>query len=95
MSRYFYVLVSLLVLSAVSINAQFSSHNSRQATERQSEQLSAPLKDNMFFMKESIPNDSPLFTFDSLNVSYQGSWGFGQSFSISSDTAGDIVFYKG
>ena len=41
---------------------------------------------------QSVSDHTLLFGFDSLNVSYEGSWGFGQSFSISSDTSGNIVF---
>ncbi len=35
---------------------------------------------------------SPMYEFDSLNVSYQGSWGFGQSFSMGTNPSGNIKF---
>jgi len=78
-----YILVFLGVLSAISGYAQYSSPASRQPIEMQVVQNSA---------RQPISRDAPAFEFDSLNISYQGSWGFGQSFSISSDTSGNIVF---
>jgi hypothetical protein len=78
-----YILVSLGILSAISGYAQNSSPASCQPLETQGIQNSA---------RQPILRDAPNFGFDSLNVSYQGSWGFGQSFSISSDVTGNIVF---
>ena len=48
----------------------------------------------MFTVKQPINKGAPLFTFDSLNVSYEGSWGFGQSFSISSDNFRKYRIYR-
>lgn len=42
-------------------------------------------------MKPAEP-DAPLFYFDSLNVTYRGSWGFGQSFSMGTSASGTIKF---
>ncbi len=55
-------------------------------------QLSSP--DNSLVSKVMKPRQSmsPMVSFDSLNVTYQGSWGFGQSFSIWTNSSGTIQF---
>ena len=53
-----------------------------------------PLPDNSMGSKviQPLQSKSPMFLFDSLNVTYQGSWGFGQSFSMGTNIAGTIKF---
>jgi hypothetical protein len=86
----FFVLAG--VISALSVFSQNHAQTSRLPLEMQVVQTPSPLKETMFSMKQPVPGDAALFTFDSLNMSYQGTWGFGQSFSIGSDTTGNILF---
>ncbi|MGE5424324.1 MAG: LVIVD repeat-containing protein, partial [Syntrophothermus sp.] len=82
---------SILVLCLTGSGQQLPS-GANQPLEKQVLQISAPLKNNLFTtIKEPLTKNSR-FTFDSLSMTYQSSWGFGQSFSVSSDTSGNLIF---
>jgi hypothetical protein len=87
-----YTLFILTVFFFSSLHGQFTTPVTRQSFEMKSLQVSAPLKKSMFSLEKPKSADVPLFEFDSLNVSYQGSWGFGQSFSLSCNSTGNIEF---
>jgi hypothetical protein len=91
MKKFFLPVVSG-ILASTSLYAQYPSQPPRQSLEKQVVQVSTPLKHTLFSMKQPVRMDEPDFEFDSLNVSYMGSWGFGQSFSVSSDNSGNILF---
>jgi len=42
--------------------------------------------------RQPLMQKATMFDFDSLNVNYEGSWGFGQSFSIATNAAGTVKF---
>jgi len=86
-------MTSLLILALPLIaGAQFNPDDTRSPIERQSVQVSMPENVNMFTMPQALRGDETRFQFDSLDVSYQGSWALGQSFSISCNGPGNIVF---
>lgn len=75
----------------MALNAQ---HSSTILNSIQKHTIQLSTKENSMVsgvMKPQQPM-SPLFVFDSLNVMYQGSWGFGQSFSMASNASGTIHF---
>jgi hypothetical protein len=72
--------------------AQLNSNNSRNQFERKGIQVSEPGKVNLFTLQQPLSRGETRFEFDSLNVTYQGSWALGQSFTISCNGAGNIVF---
>ena len=83
---------SLILALPYFTGAQFNPNNGRTPFEKQDVQVSAPGNINLFTMQQPFPGDETRFEFDSLNVSYQGSWALGQSFSISCNGPGNIVF---
>ena len=86
-------MTSLLILALPLIaGAQFNPGDTRSPIERQSVQFSIPENVNMFTLPQALRGDETRFQFDSLDVSYQGSWALGQSFSISCNGPGNIVF---
>ncbi|MDP4188245.1 MAG: hypothetical protein Q8905_09370, partial [Bacteroidota bacterium] len=87
--HYFLIFIGLLV--AMAVTAQPSSRMLR-SLQKNTVQLSSPYKSNASRVVQPLMPDAPMFEFDSLNVSYQGSWGFGQSFSIGCNAAGTIDF---
>ena len=83
---------SLIFALPFSAGAQFNPHDGRTPFERQTVQVSIPGNENLFTLPQPLSGDQIRFEFDSLNVSYQGSWALGQSFSISCNGPGNIVF---
>jgi hypothetical protein len=90
--RKVYALFVLALISSLPVRSQVQVPSDRQSLERQTISVPAPLKETLFAPLEPKSADAPGFEFDSLNVSYLGSWGFGQSFTISCNEAGSIVF---
>lgn len=86
-----YILVGLGLLVAMAVAAQPSSKALR-SLQKHTVQICSPEKSNVSRVVQPLHPDTPMFEFDSLNVSYQGSWGFGQSFSMGSNAAGTIEF---
>jgi len=72
--------------------AQLVSPVERIPVERQPVKVSMPENVNLFTLQQPSPSGAERFEFDSLNVSYQGSWAFGQSFSVSCNEPGNILF---
>jgi hypothetical protein len=88
-----WVIVFSLVLALPFIcSAQFNPRNGRTPFESQPVQVSKPGNENLFTLQQPNPGDETRFEFDSLNVSYQGSWALGQSFTISCNGPGNILF---
>ncbi|HLO91499.1 MAG TPA: T9SS type A sorting domain-containing protein [Lentimicrobium sp.] len=90
MKKHYFLLFFALLLG-MAVNAQ-SSSGALQSVQKFKMELSSP--DHSLISREVQPltTKNPLIDFDSLNVTYQGSWGFGQSFSIGSNSAGTIDF---
>lgn len=87
-NRYFLLCFGLLLTIAVSAQPSSGSFGSLQ---KHNVQYSST--DQSLLTRSMDPlRMSPMFDFDSLNVTYEGSWGFGQSFSIGSNSAGTVVF---
>ncbi|HNX79685.1 MAG TPA: hypothetical protein PKJ24_07370, partial [Prolixibacteraceae bacterium] len=86
-----YFLLCIGLLAVMSVAAQSPSGLLR-SLQKYTVQVSVPEKSNVSRLVQPLPPDKPVFDFDSLNVSYQGSWGFGQSFSLGSNAAGTIEF---
>jgi len=85
-------LFSLILALPFTILAQFNLFNNRSQYEMPSEQFSMPKKVNLFSLLQPSSGDEVQFEFDSLNVSYQGSWALGPSYSISCNGQGNIIF---
>ena len=81
----------MLALPLISVG-QFNPRDARTPFEKKAVQVSMPEKVNLFTLQQPIQDDGTRFEFDSLNVTYQGSWALGQSFSISCNGPGDILF---
>lgn len=88
-TRYYLLIIGLL--TAMTVAAQPSSGLNR-SLQKHTIQVSSPEKSNVSRVVQPLSPDKTRFQFDSLNVTYQGSWGFGQSFSIGSNAAGTIQF---
>ena len=84
--------LSFIFLLPTIAGAQFNYHDNRTPFEKRAVQFSMPGNMNMVTLQQPDPGNGPRFAFDSLNVSYQGSWALGQSFSISCNGPGNIVF---
>lgn len=85
-------LFSLILVLPFIAGAQFNPRDSRSPYEMQAVQVSTPENVNLFTLQKPLSGDENRFEFDSLNVSYQGSWALGPSFSISCNGPGNIVF---
>ncbi|MCK9203273.1 MAG: T9SS type A sorting domain-containing protein [Bacteroidales bacterium] len=85
----FLCLLSLLPFWA---GAQYLPHDDRSPLERQPVQISMPDNVNFFTLQQPLSGDENRFEFDSLNVSYVGSWALGQSLYISCNGPGNILF---
>lgn len=86
-----YLLMCFGLLLVMAVSAQTSS---KEIISLQKKTLQLSSKENAIESRviQPLPLNNPLFNFDSLHVSYLGSWGFGQSFSIGSNDAGTIKF---
>lgn len=85
-------LFSLVFALPYIAGAQLNPTDNRSPYVMQGVQVSTPENVNLFTLQQPLPGDESRFEFDSLNVSYQGSWALGQSFSISCNGPGNIVF---
>lgn len=85
-------LFSLILVLPLIVSAQFKPHDSYSPYEMHGVQVSTPGNENVFTFQKSLFRDESRFEFDSLNVSYQGSWALGQGISISCNGPGNIVF---
>ena len=74
------MLIAMIPIIAIS---QIHPEGNRFPIERQPVRVSMPEKVNFFTQQPPFMGTSDRFEFDSLNVSYLGSWALGQSFSIS------------
>lgn len=86
------MLFCIFLLCVLAATAQLPSARELKSLEKHSYQISAPDKSPVSRVAQPRPFDKSRFEFDSLNVSYLGSWGFGQSFSIESNSAGTTEF---
>jgi len=91
MKTFFTCLLLMLALPSILI-AQVSMRDNREPVEMQPVQIAIPGNPNLFTKEQPLPGMGGRFAFDSLNVSYQGSWALGQSFSNSCDGPGNIIF---
>lgn len=92
MKKQWVTLFCLILALPYFAGAQFDPREGRTPFERQAVEVSTHENVNMFTLHKPLPADTTRFEFDSLNVSYQGSWALGQSFSISCNGPGNIVF---
>jgi len=85
----FFILILALPYFA---GAQFHPCDGRTPFEKQAVEVSTHENVNLITLQVPHEGDATRFAFDSLNVSYEGSWALGQSFSISCNGPGNIVF---
>lgn len=83
---------SLLAVLPFFCDAQPFSHDRRSPMELQSVRVSTPDNLNLFTLQQPLAPADEGFQFDSLNVTYRGSWALGQSCSISCNGPGNILF---
>ncbi|MBN1199620.1 MAG: hypothetical protein JXA23_09730, partial [Bacteroidales bacterium] len=84
-------LFSLLLLSMLAL-AQTNPRSNKTGAESQPVYFSMPENLNLCTLHSPFSDDGFRFEFDSLNITYQGSWALGQSFSVSCYGPGNIVF---
>jgi hypothetical protein len=90
MKKHYY-LMCLGILVVMGLAAQ-NSVKEFQPLQKRTIRITSPERSNISRVVQPLHTDNPMFDFDSLNVSYQGSWGFGQSFSVRSNAGGALEF---
>jgi len=86
-----YLLMCFALLAAMAASAQSPSMAFR-SLQKSAVPYSSPDHSVLSRVVQPLLPANPVFDFDSLNVTYQSSWGLGQSFSMGSNAAGTIEF---
>jgi len=84
--------LGFLILNVLSVFSQIPAGVTSGGQQIITREVTSPLNQNIFTAVPPSNGDELLFSFDSLNVTYKGSWAFGQSFSMGCNGAGNIVF---
>lgn len=87
-----YILFLFAVIGLGVCNAQIAYQTDDHGNQLLVMPASSPINETIFSQIDPLQSDDLQFVFDSLNVTYKGSWAFGQSFSIGCNSSGNIVF---